>query len=112
MFLHIYLLKEDPISRWLEIESIWIELQYPRSRPCLFSSIYRPPSAASSFFEHLDRMLTKVYCNSYNTYLLGDYNIDIFSNNALKKRFINLTGSCNLHQLITVPINQSVYLVL
>ena len=43
-------------------ETIWLELHYPRSRPCLFSFVYRPPSADASFCERMDLMLTKVDC--------------------------------------------------
>ena len=82
-------------------ESIWLELRYPRSRPCLFSFIYRPPSADASFFELVDLMLTKVDCKNYRTCILGDFNIDLFSNSALQKRFIAITRAYSFHQLIT-----------
>ena len=84
------------------IETIWLELRYPRSRPCLFSFVYRPPSADASFFERMDLMLTKVDCKNYRTCLLGDFNIDLFSKSALQKRFIALTKAYSFHQLITV----------
>ena len=83
----VYVPAHLPISRRSDlelpgIETIWLELCYPRSRPCLFSFVYRPPSADASFFERMDLMLTKVDCKNYRTCLLGDFNIDLFSNSA------------------------------
>lgn len=51
------------------IESIWLELRYPRSRLCLFSFICRPPSADASLPERMDLMLTKVDCKVYRSYV-------------------------------------------
>ena len=102
----VYVPTHLPISRVSDlempgIESIWLELHYPRSRPCLFSFIYRPPSADALFFELMDLMLTKVDCKNYRTCILGDFNIDLFSNSALQKRSIALTRAYSFHQLIT-----------
>ena len=45
------------------IESIWLELRYPISRPCLFSFICRPSSADASFPEQMGLMLAKIVCS-------------------------------------------------
>ena len=102
----VYVPEHLPISRGNDlkmpgIETIWLELRYPRSRPCLFSFVYRPPSADASFFKRMDSILAKVDCNNYRTCLLGDFNIDLFSKSALHKWFIALTKAYSFHQLIT-----------
>lgn len=79
------------------IESIWLELRYPRSRLCLFSFIYRPPAADASLPEQMDLMLTKVDCKNYRSCMLGDFNIDLFSKFALHKRFIASTKAYGFH---------------
>ena len=96
-----------PISRRSEleirgIESIWLELRYPRSRLCLFSFIYRPPSTDASFPERIDLMLTKVDYKNDRSCMLGDFNIDLFSKSSLHKRFIALTKAYGSHQLMSV----------
>ena len=103
----VYVPAHLPISRRSDlempgIETIWLELRYPRSRPSLFSFVYRPPSDDASFFERMDLMLSKAGCKNYRTCLLGDLNIDLFSKSALQKRFIALTKAYSFHQLITV----------
>ena len=79
----VYVPAHLPISRRNDleirgIESIWLELRYPRSRLCLFSFIYRPPSTDASFPERMDLMLTKADCKNYRSCMLGDFSTDLF----------------------------------
>ena len=92
------------------IESIWLELRYPRSRLCLFSFICRPPSADASLPERMDLMLTKVDCKVYRSCMLGDFNIDLFSKSVLHKRSIASTKAYGFHQLMSVstrPVSET-----
>ena len=56
------------------IECICLELQFPRSKPCLFSFIYQLPSSKVSYFDSLDALLNKLDSEGSHYITLGDFN--------------------------------------
>lgn len=86
------------------VECIWFELNFPHSRPCLFSFVYRPPSSHASYLDLLDSMLTKADSLQDNQILiLGDFNYNLLDKSSNSIRFLNIFQSFNYKQLITVP---------
>ena len=77
----IYVLLHLPINRRTVevqgIECICLELHFTRSKPCLFSFIYRPSSSNVSYFDLLDSLLNKIDGEGSQSIILGDFNFDL-----------------------------------
>ena len=58
------------------IESIWIEISIPNSKPILVCSVYRPPSAPCSWVTELCCEINRASCDDKEMIIMGDYNID------------------------------------
>ena len=84
------------------MECICLELHFPRSKPCLFSFIYRPPSSNVSYFDLLDSLLNKIDSEGSQSIILGDFNFDLLSQIPVNSRFVDLFHGFNYTQLITV----------
>ncbi|CAB4022001.1 Hypothetical predicted protein, partial [Paramuricea clavata] len=84
------------------IECIWIEINFPNSKPILVSFIYRPPSSGAAYLDTFDSMISKADADGNPTIILGDFNFDLLSDTC-NTRFKNVLATFNLVQLITVP---------
>ena len=62
-----------------EIETVFIETFLAHSKPNIVGSTYRPPSQ-SSFTEIITEHFSKIDINDTEIYILGGFNIDLFSN--------------------------------
>ena len=101
-----------------EIESVFFEIVLPNSKPITVGTIYRPPSQ-SNFLEILNENLNKIDSISNETYILGDFSINLSLNDSYifsKKYMLNnksipsdvksyyeFCTFFSLHQLIKVP---------
>ena len=101
-----------------EIESVFFEIVLPNSKPITVGTIYRPPSQ-SNFLEILNENLNKIDSISNETYILGDFNINLSLNDSYifsKKYMLNnksipsdvksyyeFCTFFSLYQLIKVP---------
>ena len=73
-----------------EIESVFFEILLPSSKPITGGTIYRRPNQ-SNFLEVLNENMNKIDSISNETYILGDFNIDLSLNDShifLKKRYV------------------------
>ena len=61
-----------------EIENIFREIFLPHSKPLVVGTIYHPPSQGS-FTELITEHFSKINTNNAEIYILGDFNINIFS---------------------------------
>ena len=84
------------------IECVCLELHFPRSKPCLFSFIYRPPSSNVSYFNLLDSLLSKLGCERSRSIISGDFNFDLLNQIPVNSRFIDLFHGFNYTQLMSV----------
>ena len=64
----------------LNIETIFIEIFLPKTKPMAVGIIYRPPSQ-TSFLETMNERFHKLDTISKETYILGDFNINLYLNN-------------------------------
>ena len=64
-----------------EIKSVFFEIFLPNSKPGTVGTIYRPPNQ-SNFLEVLNQNMNKVDSISYETYILGDFNISLSLNDS------------------------------
>ena len=61
-----------------EIENIFIEIFLPHSRSLVLGTVYRPPSQGGST-ERITELFSKISTNDTEIYILGDFNINLFS---------------------------------
>ena len=101
-----------------EVENIFFEILLPNSKPITVGTIYRPPSQ-SNFLEVLNDNMNKIDSINNETYIFGDFNINLYLNNSYilaRKNFLNnksvpsdvksyheLCTYFGLKQLIKVP---------
>ena len=94
------------------VETIWLELQFPRSKSRLFCFVYRPPSANAAFTGLLEEMLSHSDCKNLCTVVLGDLNFDLLEmpRPSATKNYLNIFQTLGFEQLITKatrPISNS-----
>ena len=56
--------------------NIFFESLLPNTKPIVVGTIYRPPNQ-TNFMEILNENLSKVDTNGAETYILGDFNINL-----------------------------------
>ena len=86
------------------IESIWIELHFKQSKPLFVSFIYRNPSERNDWIDRFTLMMEESSSFSYETLLLGDFNIDLLKPH---KTWVETYESFNLSQVIDKPTRVS-----
>ena len=62
-----------------DIENIFFELILPNTRPIVVDTIYCPPNQ-TNFMEIFNENVYKVDTNNVQTYILGDFNINLWQN--------------------------------
>ena len=60
-----------------EIETIWLEISLPNSKPILYCSAYRPPSAPVAWIDLLTKQIEHASCSDNEIIISGDMNINI-----------------------------------
>ena len=63
-----------------DIETIFIEISLPKTKPMTFGIVYRP-SSQTSFLETMNEHFYKLDTINKETYILGDFNINLYLNN-------------------------------
>ena len=64
-----------------ETENIFLEILLPNSKPIIAGTIYRPTSQ-NNFLEFPDSNMSKINSVDNEIYILGDFNINLFLNDA------------------------------
>ena len=98
-----------------EIENMFIEIFLPHSKPVVVRTICCPPSQGS-FTETITEHFSKINTNDTKIYILGDFNINLFSKQKHKfhqmntqsmspevKNYFQFCSLCGLEQLIKSP---------
>ena len=62
-----------------DIENIFFELLLRNTKPIVLGTIYRPPNQ-TNFMEIFNENLSKVETNNIETYIIGDFNINLWQN--------------------------------
>ena len=84
------------------IDSTWIKIKTKSKQLIIIGSIYSPPKAdnVSSFFESLEAALTHPSLKTSSIVLLGDYNINWFSDNTKKTQINDIMTPLNIEQML------------
>lgn len=100
--------REDLSISNSHLESLFIELDSGKklNNKTLIGVLYKPPSAAvDSFLEALSDVLSKVQTEQKESYIMGDYNMDLLKNKSNKQvsNFIDTFLSYSFLPLINKP---------
>ena len=79
-----------------DIETIFIEIFLPKTKPMAVGIVYRSPSQAS-FQETMNKNFYKLDTINKETYILGDFNINLYLNNTY------VFEKCSTTVLNTIP---------
>ena len=63
-----------------DIETIFVEISLPKSKPMTVGIVYQSPSQ-TSFLETINENFYKLDTINKETYALGDFNINLYLNN-------------------------------
>lgn len=82
------------------MESVWIELNLPDSKPIIVGTVYRPPKeSAAKFNVGLEAVISSI-SSDHEIVMLGDFNICILKDHDLAKNYTRTLKSLNLRNLI------------
>ena len=100
-----YKIRDDLVPS--ELEAVCVEIIKPHSKPFLVSTVYRPPSAPTEFFDHFETLNIVIDNEDKKMYILGDLNCDTLKtdndSNTPTKRIRSLYEVYQLSQLIDEP---------
>ena len=60
-----------------EIETVWLEVSLPNSKPILYCSAYRPPSATVAWIDLFTKQIERASCCGNEIIISGDMNINL-----------------------------------
>ena len=86
-----------------KLECLFVEIHYPRSKPFLIGTWYRPPSSPAEVYIAFEKLIDKIDAEDKELYLLGDLNSDLLPSNAPNhnsKKLLNILDVYELSQLI------------
>ena len=83
------------------IETLWLEITLPNSKPFLVCTVYRPPNANTDWIDLFEDELSIAQTTGYEIILIGDFNIDYL--NCSNKKWLNLIQLFDLKQLVNSP---------
>lgn len=81
------------------VESLWVEVKLPHSKPFLVGTVYRPPDANADYLSTLDSMFQHYTALYDDVIILGDFNLDLCKRLNCTK-INNISKHSNLTQLI------------
>ena len=97
-----YKIRDDLVPS--ELEAVCIEIIKPHSKPFLVTTVYRPPSASSDFFDLFEKLIKAIDNENKEMYVLGDLNCDMLKtdkdSNTPTKKIKSLYELYQLSQLI------------
>ena len=109
--LGIYVRNDLSVSRRFDleqsnIESLWVEVNFPHSRGFLVGTFYQPPESSryynDAFMDHFEDSAEKAISNNKEVILLGDFNCNLTKSslNGNGKRLTSTLRSLGFCQLI------------
>ena len=70
-----YKIRDDLVPS--ELEAVCVEIIKPHSKPFVVTTVYRPPSALSEFFDHFEKLIKAIDNENKEMYILGDLNCNL-----------------------------------
>ena len=83
------------------MESVWVEIRFPKVKPLLLSCTYRPPSALVDWYTEFENQLQKSSSSCLDNIIVGDFNLDMLR--TCPDQWTGILNSFNLSQIIDIP---------
>ncbi len=83
------------------LETLWIELELPKSKPFILGVVYRPPNSLQSWIDLFEEEFESAHSENKEIILMGDFNIDLIKNE--NKKWSNFIDNVNLTQMVHSP---------
>ena len=80
------------------LETLWLEVEFPKSKPFFICTIYRPPNSPQSWIDLFEEEFNAALSENKEIILMGDFNIDLIK--IENKKWINFINNFNLQQQI------------
>lgn len=87
----------------LEVEALWLQIHSSHLKPLLIGCCYRPPSANSSYLDMVCEMLENACNLGFETYFMGDLNIDWQGMCPMRNKLQCMASACGLIQVVDKP---------
>ena len=84
-----------------EIETIWLEISLPNSKPILYCSAYRPPSAPVAWVDLFTKQIEHASCCGNEVIISGDMNINLMQDPP--KYWSDALEVFNFTQVVSCP---------
>ena len=84
-----------------EIETIWLEISLPHSKPILYCSAYRPPSAPVAWIDLFTKQIEHASCCGNEIIISGDMNINLMQDPP--KYWSDALEVFNFTQVVSCP---------
>ena len=87
-----------------DLESIWLQINFPNNKPILLNFVYRPPSSNQIWIEKYEQQFTSAESTNLDYILLGDYNIQYTTTSTYNNiKWAKVVHDFGLNQLIKSP---------
>ena len=60
------------------LETLWIELELPKSKPFILGVVYHPPNSLQSWIDLFEEEFESAHSENKEIILMGDFNIPYF----------------------------------
>ncbi|CAC5401200.1 unnamed protein product [Mytilus coruscus] len=80
------------------LETLWLEVELPKSKPLFICTVYRPPNSPQSWIDLFEAEFDTALSENKDIILMGDFNIDLIKID--NKKWMNFINHFNLQQLI------------
>lgn len=85
-------------------QSLFIETENVNSKNYVIGVVYKPPSSNSDLFlEEFDILLSRILREGKSVHILGDFNINLLSDDRISFQFMNVLRSNSFEPLIDKP---------
>lgn len=90
-----------------EVEIIWVEIKQPGEEAVLVGCCYRPPDSGEKYLSHICENIKRVSKEGKPILLMGDFNIDWFTNSPEKRKISAVMEECKLMQIVNQTTRHS-----
>ena len=84
------------------IESLWVEIKFPKTKSLLIGLFYRPPNSLQSWIDSFEIEIEKALSENKEVIVLGDFNIN-YKDVVINQKWVDCVEFYGLDQLVNTP---------
>ena len=87
-----------------DIETIWLQLNFPYTKPILINFVYRPPNSISGWIDIYEKQMLMADCSNLQWCAMGDFNIEFHPPETFNiTKWMQVIRDLGLTQMIKLP---------